>query len=266
MSKKAKTRTHLILPDVQARIEDDFTFLSWVGQYIVDKEPDVVVCLGDFVDMKSLSSYDMGKKAAEGARVAKDIEACEIAMEALMTPLYTHNKHRAKNKKAKYKPDMIMTLGNHENRINRYVNDYPHMDDYLSTDALGFEGWGWDVHDFLAPVVRDGVKYSHFFPRSPSGRVMQGTRGAPSARAQVMREGMSCTAGHMQGLDWAVLPNGTGANYGLIAGSCYQHEEDYLTLQGTQYWRGIVLKHEVEDGMYDPMFVSLNYLERRYGS
>ena len=264
MSKK-KMRTHLVIPDVQARIEDDFRFLSWIGKYIVDKQPDVIVNLGDFVDMKSLSSYDMGKKAAEGARVKSDIDACALAMDALMSPMIRYNKQRARNKKAQYKPDMILTIGNHENRINRYVNDYPHLADWLSVDELGLEAWGWDVYDFLAPVIRDGVKYSHFFPRSPSGRVMQGTRGAPSARAQAQREGMSCTAGHMQGLDWAVIPNGSGATIGLIAGSCYQHEENYLTLQGTQYWRGIILKHEVEDGNYDPMFVSLNYLERRYG-
>ena len=264
MAKKRGT-THLIIPDVQARIEDDFTFLGRVGQYIVDKQPDVVVCLGDFVDMKALSSYDMGKKAAEGARVANDIAAGGQAMDCLMAPLQKHNKQLAKNKKAQYKPRMVLTLGNHENRINRYVEDYPHLADFLSTDDLGFEAYGWEVHPFLAPVVIDGVKYSHYFPRGANGRVMQGTRGAPSARAQVMREGMSCTAGHLQGLDWSVLPNGTGANYGLIAGSCYEHEEDYLTLQGTQYWRGIIMKHEVVDGSYDPMFVSLDYLKRRYG-
>ena len=258
-------KTHLVIPDVQARIEDDFTFLNRVGKYIVDKQPDVVVCLGDFVDMKSLSSYDMGKKAAETERVSKDIDASQAAMKELMSPIRKYNRRLAKNKKAQYKPRMVLTLGNHENRNNRYVNDYPHLSQFLSVDNLGFEDWGWEVHDFLEPVVIDGIKYSHFFPRGANGRVMQGTRGAPSARAQVMREGMSCTAGHLQGLDWAVLPNGTGANYGLIAGSCYEHEEDYLTLQGTQYWRGIIMKHEVREGHYDPMFVSLDYLHRRYG-
>jgi hypothetical protein len=262
---RVKSNSHLIIPDVQARIEDDFSFLSHIGHYIVDKKPDTIVCLGDFVDMKSLSSYDMGKKAAEGARVTKDIAASHLAMDALMKPIYSYNEKRARNKKAQYKPRMVLTLGNHENRINRYINDYPHMADFLSTDALGFQHYGWEVHQFLEPVVIDGIKYAHFFPRGPNGRVMQSTRGAPSARAQVMREGMSCTAGHLQGLDWAVLPNGTGANYGLICGSCYLHEEDYLTPQGTQYWRGIVVKHDVRDGDYDPMFVSLEYLNRRYG-
>jgi hypothetical protein len=261
-----KGRTHLVIPDCQIRPEDiDVSFLSWIGQYIVDKKPDVIVQLGDFADMHSLSSYDNGKKSGEGARYQKDLEVAYWAMCELMYPMKEYNKKRRRDKKALYKPKMVLTLGNHENRINRYVNDYPQLADYLSTDNLKYQKFGWEVHPFLEPVVIDGIKYAHFFPRGPNGRVMQSHRGAPSARAQVMREGMSCTAGHLQGLDWAVLPNGTGANYGLIAGSCYLHEEDYLTPQGTQYWRGIIMKHQVEDGSYDPMMVSLNYLERRYG-
>ena len=61
-----KTRTHFVLPDVQAKDGNDFNFLSCIGRYIVDKKPDVIVCLGDFADMESLSSYDVGKKSFEG--------------------------------------------------------------------------------------------------------------------------------------------------------------------------------------------------------
>ena len=215
--------------------------------------------------MHSLSFYDMGKKAAEGARYNQDLSIVYSAMGALMAPMKEYNARRVYNKQKKYSPRMVLTLGNHENRINRYVNDYPQLANYLSTANLHYEDFGWEVHEFLEPVVIDGIKYAHFFPRGPNGRVMQSHRGAPSARAQVMREGMSCTAGHLQGLDWSVLPNGSGANYGLIAGSCYLHEEDFLTPQGTQYWRGIIMCHQVTDGNYDPMFLSLDYLERRYG-
>ncbi len=36
------TRTHFVLPDVQAKDGNDFTFLTCIGKYIVDKKPDVV--------------------------------------------------------------------------------------------------------------------------------------------------------------------------------------------------------------------------------
>ena len=46
--------------------------------------------------------------------------------------------------------------------------------------------------------------------------------------------------------------------------NCYLHEEDYKGPQGNTHWRGIIIKHEVAGGEYDPMFVSLDYLCRRY--
>ena len=235
--------THLIIPDTQIRPDDDLSFLLWIGKYIVHKQPDVVVCLGDFADMHSLSSYDHGKKAGEGARYQLDINAAKNGMAHLLRPMVAYNRQQARNKKAQYKPRMVLTLGNHENRINRYVNDYPQLADYLSTDNLGYQDYGWEVYPFLETVEIDGITYSHFFPRGPNGRVMQTHRGSPSARAQVQRNGGSCTAGHLQGIDFSILNTGYGMRYGLIAGSCYLHDEDYLSPQETEYWRGIIMKN-----------------------
>ena len=49
------TRRHMFIPDVQAKFGEDFTFLDHIGRYMVEKKPDVVVCLGDFADMENLS-------------------------------------------------------------------------------------------------------------------------------------------------------------------------------------------------------------------
>ena len=50
---------HLIIPDCQIRAGDNFDFLRAIGNYIVRKQPDVIVNLGDFADLPSLSSYDI---------------------------------------------------------------------------------------------------------------------------------------------------------------------------------------------------------------
>jgi len=71
--------------------------------------------------------------------------------------------------------------------------------------------------------------------------------------------------GHQQTLDFAVRFLANGAQqFGLVAGACYLHDEDYLGPQGNAHWRGVVVLHQVEDGAADPMFVSLDYLCRRY--
>ena len=155
-------------------------------------------------------------------------------------------------------------MGNHENRINRHVNNYPVLDGRLSTEDLPYKEWGWNVHDFLDVIELDGIAYCHYFPRNASGRIVQTHRGSPSARVQVQREGKSSTSGHLQGLDIHFQQRSDHVATGLIAGSFYMHEEDYLSPQGTAYKRGIMVKHEVVDGGYDPMWVSLQFLLDNY--
>ena len=86
----------MVLPDVQAKPGIDFSYLRRYGQYMLDKRPDVVVCIGDFADMPSLSSYDKGKKSFEGRRYKRDIEAAQFAMQAFLDPMETYKQDRQK--------------------------------------------------------------------------------------------------------------------------------------------------------------------------
>jgi hypothetical protein len=247
-----RARSHLVIPDTQCRPGISLDYLWWVGRYIADRKPDVVIHLGDHWDMPSLSSYDRGKRAFEGRRYRQDIEAGNEGMERLMRGMGSH------------RPRLVFLIGNHEERISRLTQAQPELHGSVGYDDFHLPGW--EMHDFLEPIVIDGVKYCHFFPRSGSGAITQTKRGAPSARAQLVREGGSCTAGHQQGLDVACVPLRGRLQWGLVAGSCYLHNEDYLSPQGTTYWRGVIVKHEVDHGSYSPMFVSLEYLRRRYAS
>lgn len=252
---KPKNRSHFIIPDCQVKSGVPIDHLGWIGQYVADRKPDVVVCLGDFFDMPSLSSYDAGKKSFEGRMYKGDIQAGREAMALLMDPI----------KKMRPRPRQIFLIGNHEERIERAINSDRKLEGTIGYQDFQLEKEGWEVYPFLQTVLVDGISYAHFFPRAASGSVVQTKRGAPNAKAQLQREGGSCTAGHQQGLDVSCLPLRGRLQWGLIAGSCYQHEEDYLSPQGNAHWRGVIVKHQVKDGSYDPMFVSLDYLKARYG-
>lgn len=65
--------SHLIIPDTQVKEGIDFEYLTRIGQYIVDVKPDVVIHLGDFADMPSLSSYDVGKKSLKVVDIQKTL-------------------------------------------------------------------------------------------------------------------------------------------------------------------------------------------------
>jgi hypothetical protein len=238
-----------VIPDVQAKPGQNFKFLERTGEYIAEKEPDYVVQIGDFADMPSLSPYDKGKKSFEGRRYKKDIKAAQEAMAALEKGFITNPAWYMRTK-------FHLFLGNHEERIMRAVNAQPELAGLISYDDLPYGSWM--VHDFLEVKVIAGIAFSHYFTSGPMGRPV-GT-----AQRLLSTKHMSCVAGHQQGRQIATSFRADGRPItAIIAGSCYEHDEDYLGPQGNKHWRGIVMLHEVKDGSFDEMFVSLNYLKNR---
>jgi len=250
---------HLVIPDCQVKPGQSVKYLENIGRYIVEKLPEVIVCIGDFADMPSLSSYDTGKKSFEGRTYKADVRAVHKGMEALLGPLLKYQASQRKLKKKVYKPRMILTLGNHEDRITRAVEYDRKLEDLISIEDLNYEQYGWEVYDFLDVVVVDGIAYSHYFASGVMGRPVT------SAQALLNKKHMSCFAGHQQGRQIAYARKADGSEItAIIAGSCYEHNEDYLNIQGNQHWRGFYVLHEVNNGSFDEMAVSLNYVNKNY--
>ena len=154
----------------------------------------------------------------------------------------------------------VVTLGNHEHRINTAIESDRKLEGLISTDDLFFKQWGFEVYPFLEPVNIDGVMYAHYFVSGVLGRPVS------SANALLTKKHMSCVQGHQQGKQIASADRADGSRItGIIAGSFYQHEEEYLYSQGNKHWRGIICLHEVSNGQCDEMFISLDYLRKKYG-
>lgn len=254
---------HLVIPDTQVKPGVPTDHLSWIGRYIVDHfagEPNVtIVHIGDHADMPSLSSYDKGKKSMEGRRYIEDIAAANAGFDLLNAALLEYNIRQAKNKHAQWWPDRHILLGNHEDRISRACEDDAQIEGLMSLDDLNYKKHGWTVHEYLDPVFLDGVGYCHYWQNTMTGRPLGG-----QAATRLKTIGHSFTMGHQQTLDLAVRFVRGKAQWGVVAGACYLHDEDYKGPQGNAHWRGIIVKHEVHEGSYDPMLVSLDYLCRRY--
>lgn len=253
-------KSHLIIPDTQVKPGVPLDHLNWIGQWIVEKKPDVVVHLGDHADMPSLSTYDKGKKSFEGRRVKEDIEAAKAGMWTLLRPWINYNAKRRRNKEKLYKPEFHITLGNHEDRITRAIELQPELEGLISLEALDYERF-WTVHPFKEIAEIDGVHYAHYFYNPMTGRPF----GGESIATRLKQIGFTFTMGHQQGYKMGSreLNNGDAIR-GLVAGSCYLHDEDYIGPQGNGHWRGIIQKNEVWGGRYDLVELSLDYLCRRY--
>ena len=252
---------HLVIPDCQVKPGQSVEYLSWIGQYAAEKKPDVIVCIGDFADMPSLSSYDIGKKSFEGRTYTADVKAARKGMRALMKPIHDEQEKLKNNHKPRWNPRLVLTLGNHEERIERAIEYDRKLDGLIGTKDLAYETFGWEVHPFLEVVVIDGIAYSHYFTSGVMGRPVI------SAQMLITKKHMSCFAGHQQGRQIAYGRRADGKEMtAIIAGSCYEHNEGYMGPQGNEHWRGFYMLHEVNDGSFDEMAVSLDYLRRTYGA
>ena len=241
-----------VIPDVQAMPNVPLDHLTWCGKYLARIQPDVVVCIGDFGDFPSLSHFERGTLQFEGRRYMKDLGAFHQAMQLLREPM---------EKTRGWNPKLEFTLGNHEDHIRRAVNEDPKLEGLMAIDAdLRLPQYGWRVHQFLQPVSIGGVAFSHYFPSGVMGKPIT------SARAILTKLHMSAVAGHQQGKDIAFSRRADGGSMAsIITGSFYQHSYEYLSPFTNAHWRGMVVLHEVKDGQFDEMFVSMNYLKRKFG-
>lgn len=202
--------------------------------------------------MPSLSSYDKNTRRIEGKTINDDFQAGYDGMDALLSPIRKYNQSHRK----KYTPRKIFLCGNHEHRVDKHVNANPELYGTISDNNFRLRLYGWESYPFLTVVEVDGVAYSHYFYNPNTGKPWSGT-----ANTMLNNVGFSFTMGHQQGRKEAEkhLANGKTIR-ALIVGSFYQHEEEYKGPQANNHWQGCVMKHEVKNGDYCLMELSMKYL------
>ena len=241
-----------VIPDAQIAAGVPIEHLRACGNYLTEIRPDVIVNIGDFADMPSLSTYNQaGSLEAEKTRYLNDLAAVKHSMMTVLAPI---------RKVRGWKAKMVLTLGNHEDRITRTVAVNPrHLQGIMSVDDLGYREAGWTVYPFLQPVMIGGVAFCHFFPSGVMGRPIT------TAAALLAKMHISCVAGHLQGRDIAFSKRADGKSMtAIIAGSFYSHSESYLSPLANNHWRGMLVLNETRDGTFDEMCISINYLLRKH--
>ncbi len=156
-----KLPKHLILPDPHAHPAYDNDRFIALGRFIARERPDTIVCIGDFADMPSLSSYDRGKLSYEGRRYQDDCDAVLDAQNKMFSAMAAESNNGFQREH--YRPRLVITLGNHEDRITRAVQDDPGLEEKLSIRDLGYESFGWKVFPFMQPAIINGIAYCHYF-------------------------------------------------------------------------------------------------------
>jgi len=252
------SRTHLYITDSHAHYQHDNKRADYLGELIADLRPDVVIHGGDSADMPSLSSYDKGKKAFQGRTYRADLDSHLDFIDRMFFRI---------RKRKKKLPRFVFLEGNHENRIKKALNLQPELEGTVAFSDLQLNYYFNDVVEYegLTPstINIDGINYAHFFISGILGRPIGGEHPATTLISKQLE---SCSAGHNHLADWSVRTTAQGKKISGLFGGCFQdYDADWAGASNKLWWRGLVIKRNVSDGVYDPEFVSLERLKKVYG-
>jgi hypothetical protein len=255
---------HLIIPDTQIRPGVDTTHIEWAARAAIDYRPDLIVVIGDWWDLPSLSTHDSpGSKEAEGRRVMHDIEVGNEAFERFSVTIHNEIDRITNSHKKRWKPCLEFFFGNHENRLTRAIFRDPKWEGVISLDSLKTPGFR--RNPFLRIEQIHGIAYSHYFPNPFTGKPIGGT-----VVNRLNHIGHSFVQGHQQGFSYASKQYPNHVKHGLVCGRFYSHHESYRPedVQSSE-WNGIVVLNDVrvvaDNGTYDLMPLSFNYLREKFG-
>jgi hypothetical protein len=235
---------------------------QWLGKMIVDERPDVVVDIGDFATMGSLSGYDKGTAKAENKRVIKDIDHAKEARVLLTTPIRNEQQRQRELKKAIWKPRLVALGGNHENRIVRYMNSNAELMGMYSEDVSDASKLGWEFSPFGQEVKIEGVAFNHYFTKPAASK---GYSGVNATRQMLIDHQHSLVQGHTHRLQYVHNCTPFGVHtMSLMCGCYFDHKEDYAGNDNNSWWRGICILENVNNGYFDLRTVSYRTIKEMY--
>lgn len=244
-------RTHLVIGDSHAHPDHNNERFTWLGKLIHDLKPDVVVNIGDLADMASLCFHSKPLEL-EGARYRADCEAAIDAQDRIFNELRKHKKKL---------PRMVWTLGNHDIRAERFAEANPVFKGTIKNEDIGYKDYPWEVYPFLEHVNIDGVDYAHYFTSGIMGRPIGGTH---PAWTTIKRRNVSSTAGHSHVLDYKIDKTPGRSLMGLIVGNYVDYRAGYAGPANDMWSNGIAVCQNVEDGLYDFRWISLERIKKEY--
>lgn len=226
-----------------------------LNTYIRFHEPTHVILIGDFLSMDCLSEWDRNKRCKmEGRRYNLEIEAGNTALDLMLQDLEHLQEH----------PKLIYVKGNHENRLDRYLDIDPTFKGQCSIEKdLKLKERGFQVVEYKDNYNVNGISFTHI-PITGVGK--------PIGNPNVVRKALqlyhnSVVFGHTHTLDHAAehRQNAPHLNQALCVGCFFEHVDDYAVGSKTDYWRGLVMLTSNQKNRFDFETISMTNLLKDYG-
>jgi len=244
----------LVIADTQIDNESPTQHLEALSRYIWKHKPETIIHIGDHWDFPSLSSYASSMES-EGRRLYHDLEGGFKAFKLIMQ--HTNDKNKS-GKRVQYKPKKHFLMGNHEQRLKRFIDSHPVLEGCFDLHAWIKEE-KWEVHDMNDPLWVEGICFSHYMENPMSGRPVGG-----SIENKLNKFPHSFVHGHQQQYQFGRRQNLQGMpHFGVCAGSFYLHDENYrgannTEIRGFTHLKGFTNRYGYQD--FDVEFISLERL------
>lgn len=258
----------LVIPDCHASPQSPNTRFEVLGNFIVERQPDVIFSIGDVADLSTLGTYDKGTKTAWNRTYKADCESVRDAQAKLFAPLQRYNNMMSRKKKAGYHPRTIHTLGNHcAGRYEKFLNTNPEFEGVVDIQDLEYGKW-WDtVVPFLEPYHLSGIAFSHYFYLKSSRYPIS------SCRVLIKAFHTPAIFGHTHSFDHALDFGINGRKIAAVNVGCYLEPNSdergntfaYTGAGSLRWWNGIVMLNDVNDyGEFDVELISTPRLYKEY--
>lgn len=249
---KKKNKTSLVVPDAHALPGQDLTRFSALGNLITDRKPDNIILMGDFVTLESLSAWDLGKAGKmEGKRYSEDCKAGIQAIDLMLSPLRKLQAKQKKNGEKIYKPQLVYIMGNHEDRLDRYLATRPELGAHLDVAKdLELEDSGFTkIVPYRGFYEAEGVLFSHAVMNAANQPI--GGKTALSVIAQAVSK--SVVIGHLHRFETVNhYRHGAEDIIQIVSAGCFfDGVEDYADGGLNAYYRGVLLLTHWKEGRFD---------------
>ena len=256
----------LVVGDCHVSNNQSLDRFRWLGKLIAETRPDHIVLIGDFLTLNSLSAWDRNKRMnMENKRYFLEIDAGREALSLLQHDMTMLRARQKLNKKRLYNPSLVYVVGNHEDRLTRYLETDPTFDGHVSVQKdlhLAEDNWVW-VPYRSSHSIR-GIDFTH----------VPHNKAKPITGMDINKKCSDVTInstvyGHTHEAHFSNhRRHGQNTNQHVLNCGCFfpeDQDEDYCDGRIKNYWRGVMLMDIYDQGMFDISTVSMTSLENNYG-
>lgn len=247
----------LIIPDCHVTPGQNLQRFKHLGNVVVQEKPDVIINMGDFLSLSSVSHWDSSKKLTmEGRRYREEVKAGCLALNILEKPIKELQARQKEQKVKQYKPKMYFLLGNHEYWVDKYLEQNPQLEGHIDIiEDLQLRKRGWNVISYKHYLEINDILFTHV----PLAANQQPVSGKYALHNALALSSKSLVFAHTHRLETVnVKRHGHDELIqGLTCGCFFEGEDEYAEGGANHYWRGVVMLDIYKPGRFDVQSISL---------